>query len=94
LPPECLDEPDKKIKSSAKIVENVTYSDILDFFIDYANCESLGVIANTHLIQADLDLENYADNPKCRLLAKLHGKAVDFAKSGEMPQMPKECRVY
>lgn len=62
---------------------------MLDFFIEYADCEKLGVIDNCHLINADRDIELFAENPVCKHLAKIHGKAVDFAKSGEIPEFPR-----
>jgi hypothetical protein len=42
---------------------------MLDFFIDYTNYEKLGQIDNSHLIHADQDLINYANNKICLKLA-------------------------
>ncbi len=42
---------------------------MLDFFIDYTNYEKLGQIDNSHLIHADRDLVNYANNKDCLKLA-------------------------
>ena len=58
---------------------------MLDFFIDYVNYEKLGQIDNSHLVKADRDPTNYAANKDCLELAKIHGKAVDFPKSGFCP---------
>ena len=67
---------------------------MLDFFIEYANSSALGQIANTHLVHADLNHENkYAGSKVCKKLAILHGKAVDFAKSGERINLDKEDRI-
>ena len=35
---------------------------MLDFFFEYINYEKLGQIDNSHLIKADQDETNYADN--------------------------------
>lgn len=61
---------------------------MLDFFIDYVNYEKLGQIDNSHLIKADRDLKNYANSKDCKQLARIHGKAVDFPKTGYCPPVP------
>jgi hypothetical protein len=38
------------------------YEKMLDFFIDYTNYEKLGQIDNSHLVHADRDLVNFANN--------------------------------
>lgn len=40
-------------------LETVTEKDILDFFINFINYESLGKIDNAHLVRSDL-ADNYA----------------------------------
>lgn len=42
---------------------------MLDFFINYTNYEKLGQIDNSHLVHADSDPENYANNKICMKLS-------------------------
>lgn len=35
---------------------------MMDFFFEYINYEKLGQIDNSHLVKADKDLMNFADN--------------------------------
>ena len=65
--------------------DEVGYDKMLDFFIDYVNYEKLGQVDNSHLIHADCDHSNYANNKICLELAEIHGKAVDFPKTGYCP---------
>ena len=58
---------------------------MLDFFVKFSDCEKLGRINNTHLITADKS-SLFANDPNCKILADLHGKAVDYAKSGDPPK--------
>ena len=58
---------------------------MLDFFVDFSNSEKLGRINNLHTVHADQS-KIYANDPKCKTLAAIHGKAVDYAKSGEAPE--------
>ena len=59
-------------------------NDILDFFVEYMNFESLGRIDNSHLAIAD-NSKQLALDPKCLRLAELHADAVDFPKTGYCP---------
>lgn len=58
---------------------------MLDFFVSYLNNETLGKINNAHLVLADQS-HLFANDEKCLKLATIHGKVVDYAKSGEMPE--------
>lgn len=99
-PPVLIDQPSssaKKEKKPVKILgEAETYEKMLDFFIDYTNYEKLGQIDNSHLVHADRDQVNYANNKICLKLAEVHGKAVDFPKTGYCPPVPSElfCSEY
>ncbi|KAL4432702.1 hypothetical protein ABPG74_011523 [Tetrahymena malaccensis] len=66
--------------------------EMLDFFIDFLNNENLGKIDNSHLVFADRSPQ-YAEDPKCLILASLHAKAVDYAKSGQSPKLPKNLAI-
>ena len=83
--------------------QNVTVDDITSFFVQYMKNDSLPTIANAHLATADQSTDGVKDL-KCKLrnaaikhclnsdagleLAKLHSKAVDYAKNGEPARMP------
>ncbi|EGR31631.1 RNA-dependent rna polymerase, putative [Ichthyophthirius multifiliis] len=60
---------------------------MLDFFIDFINCENLGKIDNSHLAIADQS-SFFALDFRCIQLAKLHAQAVDYAKTGVSPYVP------
>ena len=47
----------------------------------------LGRIDNSHLALADLCSTELAANNECLHLAELHSKAVDYAKSGVLPDI-------
>ena len=59
-------------------------SDILDFFIDNMNFESIEKIDDSHIAVADQAAELVNDT-KCSKLAEFHAIAVEFAKSGYSP---------
>lgn len=53
----------------------------------------MGQIDNSHLVHADMDELNHANNERCKKLAKIHGKAVDFPKTGYCPPVDPELFV-
>ncbi len=57
---------------------------MLDFFIKFSNNEKLGRINNIHTVFADKS-KVFANDSDCKRLAAIHGKAVDYAKSGVEP---------
>lgn len=64
----------------------------MDFFLNYIRNDNLGVIANAHLVFADLS-EDGARCKECLQLAALHSKAVDFPKTGVPAEVPKVCKA-
>lgn len=72
----------------------VRRDDIADFFIQFMKTDILGLIANRHLILADVSPEGTCD-AKCIALASMHSTAVDFSKTGipvkpsDMPRPPR-----
>ena len=93
MDPNLIDEAPKSASQSEAVKDNVTYDMMLDFFIDYTNYEKLGQIDNSHLVHADMDLINYARNKNCQKLAEIHGKAVDFPKTGYCPPVSSDLFV-
>ena len=65
---------------------------MLDFFVEYLNYEKLGQIDNSHLVKADKGVF-YAKEKECIELAEIHGKAVDFPKSGYCPEVDPKLLV-
>jgi RNA-dependent RNA polymerase len=68
------------------------YEEMIDFFVEYLNYEKLGQIDNSHLVHADMS-EFYAKVNECMELAQIHGKAVDFPKSGFCPEVDPKLLV-
>ncbi|KAJ2969240.1 hypothetical protein NQ176_g8770 [Zarea fungicola] len=73
---------------------DVTRDDIANFFIEFMKADILGLIANRHVIYADIQPLGTED-PICVKLAGLHSTAVDYSKTGippdvvEIPRQPK-----
>lgn len=73
---------------------DVTRDDIANFFIEFMRSDVLGLIANRHLVYADVQPMG-TDDPNCIKLAELHSTAVDYSKTGipppviEIPRQPK-----
>ena len=88
-----IDDPTNNSANPKNKEGEVTYNDMLDFFIDYVNYEKLGQIDNSHLIHADRDLKQYANNKTCMELSNIHGKAVDFPKTGYCPPIDAKLLV-
>lgn len=65
---------------------------MVNFFIEYLNYEKLGQIDNSHLVKADQS-PSFAKDKDCIQLAKIHGKAVDFPKTGYCPQVDSKLLV-
>jgi RNA-dependent RNA polymerase len=59
----------------------VRVQDVVKAFLNYMQNDQLGRIANGHLAIADA-AEEFANDPDCDKLVKLHSIAVDFAKTG------------
>ncbi|KAH9304752.1 hypothetical protein KI387_009156 [Taxus chinensis] len=70
-----------------RLNDEVTIEEIQEYFVNYMLNDSLGIIADAHLIYADKE-PTKARSQKCQLLARLHSKAVDFPKTGIPAEMP------
>eukprot|EP01036_Dinobryon_divergens_P034994 gene34994-45294_t len=77
---------------SSLSTDGVTHTELVHFFVNYIRNDNLGVIANAHLVFADLSCEKAASK-ECIHLAKLHSTAVDFVKSGIPAVMERELKV-
>ncbi|KAJ8315320.1 hypothetical protein KUTeg_007470 [Tegillarca granosa] len=73
-----------------KTQREITLDDIVDFLGDYIKNDRLGVIANAHVVHADME-SIFSD--ACLELAKLHSDAVDFPKTGKIPEISRDLIV-
>jgi RNA-dependent RNA polymerase len=65
--------------------------DIQHFFLEYMVNDSLGVICNAHVVEADSNPLG-ASSEKCRQLAVLACAAVDYPKTGHPAVLPSGLR--
>jgi RNA-dependent RNA polymerase len=72
-----------------RIYEEICLDDVLDFYLKSLNNFELGKISNLHLAYAD----KYGINhPNSVLLSQAYTIALDFAKTGLQPDLPKEVQ--
>lgn len=86
VPPMEYDAP------KATEVQRVTTNDITRFMVDFIANDQLGTIANAHVAHVDYQPEGVRSE-LCVLLAYIFSMAVDFPKTGFIPEFPKEARV-
>lgn len=91
LPPETV-QPMEYDAPKATEVESVTLKHIQRFMVDFIANDQLGTIANAHLAHVDQKPEGVRSE-LCVLLAYIFSMAVDFPKTGFIPDFPKEARV-
>ncbi|CAD8123706.1 unnamed protein product [Paramecium sonneborni] len=77
-----MDFKDNNKKFHENTDRNFDLKNMFDFLFLYLNSETLGMIDNSHLAQADKS-EKKANDPNCLELAELHAEAVDFVKTGK-----------
>ncbi|KAI8949918.1 RNA dependent RNA polymerase-domain-containing protein [Xylaria longipes] len=70
------------------IGRNVEASDMTEFFVRFMATDQLGLIANRHIILADIH-EAGTIHDECKLLAAMHSTAVDYSKTGIAVDMSK-----
>ncbi|KAK5111891.1 hypothetical protein LTR62_004623 [Meristemomyces frigidus] len=72
----------------------VTVDDLTSFFVTHIRHDNLARIAVAHKYWADSqECPDGVKDEKCIELAKLHSKAVDYAKTGVAAEFPKRLRV-
>jgi RNA-dependent RNA polymerase len=82
-----MDFPPAQKKQNSTISEN----DLAEFVVTYIRNDQLGLIANAHCCEAELNEEGIFSQ-KCLDLAKMHSEAVDFPKTGVCPKLPANLR--
>ena len=80
--------PPKKIKYGS-----IGEQDMIQYIADYIKNDNVGLIANAHLAQADRQKKGIFSRD-CIKIADIFSKAVDFAKTGFSPDLPKELRPH
>lgn len=74
-----------------QLTREVNSHDMIDFLANYIRYDKLGQIANAHLVHADSN-KNGIFSEECHKLAKMHSDAVDFPKTGKIPQIDDDLR--
>ncbi|KAK8463078.1 hypothetical protein SEVIR_1G318100v4 [Setaria viridis] len=93
LIPSRMVEPMDYTPAPADILDHdVTIEEIQEYFTNYIVNESLGIIANAHVVFADKERLK-AESLPCIELAKLFSVAVDFPKTGVPALIPPELHV-
>ncbi|KPI35395.1 RNA-dependent RNA polymerase 1 [Cyphellophora attinorum] len=65
----------------------ITTRDIIDFYVDYIQNDSLGRIAHAHLGNADY-FDDGIFSDQCQQLVQLHSVSVDYPKTGVPAKLP------
>ncbi|KAI9675025.1 MAG: hypothetical protein M1817_001431 [Caeruleum heppii] len=92
IPPEWNHPPmDYTPDRPNQLNRDVEIRDIINFFVNYMKNDRLGTIAHSHLAHGDRSSDGIKAG-NCLELAALHSKAVDYVKSGEPAEMPKELK--
>ncbi|KAJ1280935.1 hypothetical protein BS78_04G270300 [Paspalum vaginatum] len=93
LIPSRMVQPMDYTPAPAEILDHdVTIEEIEEYFTNYIVNESLGIIANAHVVFADKEYMK-AESAPCIELAKLFSVAVDFPKTGVPALVPPELYV-
>ncbi|CAN6280057.1 unnamed protein product [Urochloa humidicola] len=93
LIPSRMVEPMDYTPAPAETLDHdVTIEEIEEYFTNYIVNESLGIIANAHVVFADKEPLKAESRP-CIELAKLFSVAVDFPKTGVPALIPPELHV-
>ncbi|KAL9255376.1 RNA-dependent RNA polymerase 1-like protein [Drosera capensis] len=93
LVPPQQEEPMDYTSAEAMVLDHdVTIEEIQEYFTNYIVNDSLGIIANAHVVFADKDPGQARSDP-CIQLAKLFSIAVDFPKTGIPAEIPQHLYV-
>ncbi|KAG2653844.1 hypothetical protein PVAP13_1NG415300 [Panicum virgatum] len=92
IPRRMVDPMDYTPAPAETLDHDVTIEEIEEYFTNYIVNESLGIIANAHVVFADKEPLK-AESEPCKELAKLFSVAVDFPKTGVPALIPPELHV-
>lgn len=83
------EEPHHYEPPAPKMAEGeITTQDIINFFVDYLENDSLGRIAHAHLANADY-FDEGINHDSCLQLVQLHSTSVDYPKTGVPAKLPR-----
>ncbi|EAY87440.1 hypothetical protein OsI_08849 [Oryza sativa Indica Group] len=92
IPPRMVTPMDYTPAPTETLDHDVTIEEVEEYFTNYIVNESLGMIANAHVVFADKE-DLKAESSPCIELAKLFSIAVDFPKTGVPALIPPELHV-
>ncbi|XP_006647856.1 probable RNA-dependent RNA polymerase 1 [Oryza brachyantha] len=92
IPPRMVAPMDYTPAPTETLDHDVTIEEVEEYFTNYIVNESLGIIANAHVVFADKE-DLKAESSPCIELAKLFSIAVDFPKTGVPAQIRPELHV-
>lgn len=91
IPPRQVQAMEYLPAPSTQLDHDVTIEEVEEYFTNYIVNDSLGIIANAHVVFADREL-NMAMSSPCIKLAELFSIAVDFPKTGVPAEIPSDLR--
>ncbi|KAI3817662.1 hypothetical protein L1987_11458 [Smallanthus sonchifolius] len=91
IPPQQFEPMDYTPAPALQLDHDVTIEEVEEYFANYIVNDSLGMIANAHIVFADREPIKAMATP-CVELAKLFSIAVDFPKTGVPTEMPSNLR--
>ncbi|KAM7487791.1 hypothetical protein LguiB_025275 [Lonicera macranthoides] len=92
IPPQQNQPMDYTPAPSKLLDHDVTIEEVAEYFTNYIVNDSLGIIANAHIVFADKEPQKARSKP-CVELARLFSIAVDFPKTGVAAIIPPHLRV-
>ncbi|KAJ8568981.1 hypothetical protein K7X08_037196 [Anisodus acutangulus] len=91
IPPRQIQAMDYSPAPSVELDHDVTIEEVEEYFTNYIVNDSLGIIANAHVVVADREPDMAMSDP-CKELAQLFSIAVDFPKTGVPAEIPSRLR--
>jgi len=92
LPTRMVEPMDYTPAPTETLDHDVMLEEVHEYFTNYIVNESLGIIANAHVVFADRESRK-AESAPCIKLAELFSIAVDYPKTGVPAQIPSELYV-
>uniref|UniRef100_A0A0V0IZ53 RNA-dependent RNA polymerase n=2 Tax=Solanum TaxID=4107 RepID=A0A0V0IZ53_SOLCH len=91
IPPRQVQPMEYPPAPSIQLDHDVTIEEVEEYFTNYIVNDSLGIIANAHVVFADREPDMAMSDP-CKKLAELFSIAVDFPKTGVPAEIPSQLR--
>nr|CAA09697.1 RNA-directed RNA polymerase [Nicotiana tabacum] len=91
IPPRQVQSMDYTPAPTTQLDHDVTIEEVEEYFTNYIINDSLGIIANAHVVFADREPDMAMSDP-CKQLAQLFSIAVDFPKTGVPAEIPSQLR--